>query len=527
MSITKVHTYLKDYNDRCRTIFNKHHSKLSKVVPLPGTSKPTQNSRHHFEAAIKEAEDTEEFTTFSKALGAGPLAPYLEKLNKKEERKKKKRQGKPRDINKFKHDTERHAAQAFFRNTGTYVNVWQGKDIDESELTARLNNYSHESELIRLFVFDGFVPYHKKKRVENVILPVGEFKKYDEKELEEILGLPQSSWHGTLNNEIIKKAAIWHILTVRERSEYGGIGGLWMGERLVYSFDWTEIEATRKERDVALIGPVFLCIGEDANLAVEIRIKTNVFESFPVYQKIRNDYLPWDPDGEDGEPKPRTNINYIGEDGRRLRKIFEIWQKINNLDKHGHLRYPTEAYVRSVMNLHTHWESLMETFVGFVTVIESLLTPGDRQELTYKTAVRGAALLTSDPGKRMGLFQILDEAYKLRSQIVHEGRTDKEDPIELRNMISHNLTEISRHIFLRYICLMALGLDEELPEWVLPEPKKLFSRNNGRPKAIARILNSVVVDPSLTDLLEKRMEEWGVYENFPRWIVSLQFEKGF
>ncbi len=85
-------------------------------------------------------------------------------------------------------------------------------------------------------------------------------------------------------------------------------------------------------------------------------------------------------------------------------------------------------------------------------------------------------------------------------------------------MISHNLTEISRHIFLRYICLLSLGLAGELPEWVLPEPKKLFSRNNGRPKAIGHILDSVVLDSSLTDFLEKRMEEWGVYENLSRWI---------
>jgi len=509
---------LKTYLDRCRTIFNKHHSRLSKVVPLPGTSEPTQDNRGLFQAAIKEAEDTKEFGGFAKALGTGPLAAYLEKLTKKEERRRQKGQGKPRHIDKLKHDTERHAAKAFFRNTGTYLNLWQGKDIDESELTAILNNYSHESELIRLFVFDGFVPYHEKRSVDNVSLPVGEFRKYEEKELEDILGLPQSSWHGTVNPEIIKKAAIWHILTVREKTEYRGIGGLWIGGRLAYSFDLAEIEATRKEKDVDLIGPIFLCIGEDANLAVEIRIRTNVFEHSPVYQKIRNDYLPWDPDGEDAEPKPRKNIKYIGEDGSRLKKIFEIWQRINGLDKAGHLRYPTEAYVRSVMNLHTYWESLMEPFVGFVTVIESLLTPGDRQELTYKTAVRGAALLTSDPGKRMGLFQVLDEAYKLRSQIVHEGRTDKEDPTELRNMISHNLTEISRHIFVRYICLLSLGLAGELPEWVLPEPKKLFSRNNGRPKAIGHILDSVVLDPSLTDLLEKRMEEWGVYENLPRWI---------
>lgn len=513
---------LKTYLDRCHVIFHNYHSRLPKVVPLTDISEPAQENRYLFQTAIKEAEETKEFGDFSKALGDGPLAAYLERLTKKEERSWKKRQKKPRNIDKLRHDTERYAAKAFFRSTGTYFSLWQGKNIDESELTAILNNYSYESELIRLFVFDGFVPYHEKRSVDNVTLPVGEFRRYTEKELEDMLRLPHSSWYGNVNPEMIKEAAIWHILTVREKAEYTGIGGIWMGGRLALSFDLAEMENTGKEKDVDLIGPMFLCIGEDANLAAEIRVRANVFESFPFYQKLRNDYLPWEPDGKEAKPRPRKNIIDIGESGSRLKKIFEIWQRINDLDKDGHLRYPTEAYVRSVMNLHIYWESLMEPFVGFVTVIESLLTPGDRQELTFKTAVRGAALLTPDPEKRMSLFQILDEAYKLRSQIVHEGHTDKEDPTELRNMLSRNLTEISRHIFLRYICLMSLGLDEDLPEWVLPEPKKLLSRNNGRPKVIAKILDSIVLDPSLTDLLEKRMQKWGVYEQLSRWIVSIR-----
>jgi hypothetical protein len=215
------------------------------------------------------------------------------------------------------------------------------------------------------------------------------------------------------------------------------------------------------------------------------------------------------------EPQPRMWVKQVGENGQKLRKIFEIWEKINDIDTRGHLRYPTEAYVRSVMNLHTSWESLMETFVGFVTVIESLLTPGTRQDLKYLTALRGAALLASGSEHRMALFRILDEHYKTRSQIVHEGHPDKEDPYDFENMISYNLTEISRQIFLRYICLLYLGLDGELPEWILPDPQKLSSKDN-RPKTIAKILDGLVLDPKLTDRLEERMEEWGIYEDYIR-----------
>jgi hypothetical protein len=82
-------------------------------------------------------------------------------------------------------------------------------------------------------------------------------------------------------------------------------------------------------------------------------------------------------------------------------------------------------------------------------------------------------------------------------------------------MISHNLTEISRQIFLRYICLLNMGLNGELPEWVLPEPGKLSSRSS-RPKTIANMLDGLVLDQRLTDQLEKRMEEWGLYEDWIR-----------
>ena len=293
--------------------------------------------------------------------------------------------------------------------------------------------------------------------------------------------------------------------------------GIWLNGALLSPIDWSDIgEPTKKEGDIGIIGPIFLCIGEDANLAVEIRVRTNIFEYNPVYQKIRNDYLPWDSYDDEGEPKPRTFIKYVGEDGNRLIKIFEIWQRINDLDSGGYLRYPTEAYVRSVMNLHNSWESQMETFVGFVTVIESLLTPGTRQELAYKMAIRGASLLASDPEHRVLLFQILSEFYKTRSQIVHEGSIDKEDPYyDLNNMISHNLTEITLQIFLRYICLLNMGLNGEFPEWILPDPERLLSKSS-RPKTIAQILDGLVLDYSLTDRLEKRMDEWGVYENLIR-----------
>ena len=68
---------LKSYLDKCRTIFNAHHSKLSKIIPFPGR-KLTKDARQLFETPTKDAEETGEFAAFVGALRAGPLASDLE-----------------------------------------------------------------------------------------------------------------------------------------------------------------------------------------------------------------------------------------------------------------------------------------------------------------------------------------------------------------------------------------------------------------------------------------------------------------
>ena len=271
---------LKTYLDKCKEIFTSHHSKIGKVVPFPGTTEPAKDNRQFFEAAIKDAEDSKKFAAFVRVLETGPLASDLERIAKERRMVKSEKKRKVKSLDKLRQDTARQAARAFFRNTGTYVKLWQGLDLQESDLFNILKNYgpNGSSELIRLFVFDGFVPFHERKQLNNIALPEGEFKKYTEEELENLVLLPQSSWHGTVNPEIIKKAAMWHILTVREQTEYRGMTGIWMGGVLLTPIDWSEIgEPIKKEGDIGIIGPVFLCIGEDANLAVEIRVRTNIF----------------------------------------------------------------------------------------------------------------------------------------------------------------------------------------------------------------------------------------------------------
>jgi len=522
---------LKAYVDRCRSVFREQHSKSSNVVRLMRAKQPLISVDPFFEKTLKEVEQTDEFEAFVKSLGTGPLAEDLQRLEAMQERKrreksktKRKKETKHFDIEKWSYNTARHAAKSFFRNTGAYLKLWKGHVLDESNLLDILANYEgNSSESIRLFVFDGFVPSHEKTSLNSISLHAGELKKYTEKELGDLLLLPQTHWHYGVSPEIAKKAAMWHILAVREKSEYRGMTGLWLNGVLITPIDWDIALPSRDAEDVELIGPLFLWFGEDANLAVEIRIRTNVFEYSPVHQRERSGYLPWDSYDDEGNEIPRRYVKESGENGIKLRKVFDIWAKINKLDKDGFLRYPTETYLRTVMNFNSQKESLMEVFVGFITVIESLLTPESPQELAYKTSLRGAAILTRDSGRRFRLSQELTELYKTRSKIVHEGHAGKNDSTYyLRNTISVRLTQISRQIFLRYICLLYLGVQGMLPGWVLPNRKSLTSRNS-RSKTIAGILDSVVLDSSLTGLLEEKMEEWDLYEDWIR-KTDLQFK---
>ena len=107
--------------------------------------------------------------------------------------------------------------------------------MDESDLTSILLTYGEgkDSEYIRLFVFDGFVLYDERKCLARIELPVGELRKYEEKELEDLLRLPHAAYHGSVNPEIPRKASRWHILAVHEKTQYRGLTGIWLNDVLI------------------------------------------------------------------------------------------------------------------------------------------------------------------------------------------------------------------------------------------------------------------------------------------------------
>lgn len=375
---------LSSYLEECRRIFKNSQTFCPTVIPMPGVVIKNQD-RVLLEKSIKEAEQTDIFETFVNKLESEVLNPDLERLIWEKKIKKE-------DIKKWRKKTVNHAAHRFFKNTGTYLNIWINSDINESRLLSKLQNKDRTSEYYQLFIFDGFLLYDNQdsmKWLTNIALPVGDLTVYKNKELEELFRLPQTNWHDFYDPGNIDDLSMNHILTVKKKEPYRGKGGIWLNDIMFSAIDGHGYIGNYIE----LIGPIFLCIGEDANLAEEIRIRSNVFETVPIHTSGKN-YLPWYSIDEEGNPHPRRYIQYVGNDAIILKNIYNSWIEVNNLDKNGFLRFPTETYVRSTQNLHKSDDNSMEIFVSLVTVIESILNPGSTSDLSYKTATRGAALLS-------------------------------------------------------------------------------------------------------------------------------------
>jgi hypothetical protein len=71
-----------------------------------------------------------------------------------------------------------------------------------------------------------------------------------------------------------------------------------------------------------------------------------------------------------------------------------------------------------------------DRLIDYANALEALLLKEEeQQELSYRFALRGAALLSTDPRARETTYAWLRRAYQLRSDIVHGG--EHEDPVSV------------------------------------------------------------------------------------------------
>ncbi len=507
---------LKDYLEICETVFASHRENISKILAFPGGEGSQNFSRDQLSEAVGKAEGTTEFEALVRALSSEFLKEDLARLEKRKQKAIKQRQERQRrtgkepvaqDYEAWRFKTARFATQRFLKNSGAYVSCWKGEKVDPIGLLDSLHAAKDRSSLLRLLVFDGFVLCDGRSRLRRVELPQGEFRVYTKQELQALMRLPPREWHDHIQHRMPEDLARWHILVVEEKEPYRGPVGIWMGGRLLTPSRWDWAGEVTPESDIELIGPAFLFLGDDANLAEEIRIRTNLFDGAPVDTVKRNGYLPWDSFDPDGNECPRSTVKQIGKDGVRLRSVYEAWLAVNGIGKKSYLRFPTEAYVRSVMGWHASKSRSMDIFVGFVTALEGVLNPDGGTEINYKTSLRGASLLAAEPDARLKNFQIINKLYKIRSKIVHEGHAGDENP---HRIIDSALIDIVRHVLLRYIFALFFMLRGELS--TDPSLDVTSSAIAQKTSIVSQILDFIVINPVFTARLDEKLAQLGLKE---------------
>jgi hypothetical protein len=106
-----------------------------------------------------------------------------------------------------------------------------------------------------------------------------------------------------------------------------------------------------------------------------------------------------------------------------------------------------------------------DKLIDYMIALEALLL-GDQQELKYKLAMRGAALLGNSPDERKRIYDELGEAYNQRSKTVHGDIPKKQITIGTNQLFFDELVgrveEHTRSAIKRFLSLSANQKEEEI-----------------------------------------------------------------
>lgn len=125
-----------------------------------------------------------------------------------------------------------------------------------------------------------------------------------------------------------------------------------------------------------------------------------------------------------------------------------------------------EGYVRWFNKSFVEWE-LDDKLTDLIFALEQIYLKGEseRSYLSYKLAIRCAALLTEDAQERMNIYKNIKEGYNKRSKIVHSGER-LENSQETMNLII-SLEEYLRKSIRRYLENKKFFCSEKLDSLVL------------------------------------------------------------
>ncbi len=106
---------------------------------------------------------------------------------------------------------------------------------------------------------------------------------------------------------------------------------------------------------------------------------------------------------------------------QHLQNSWSRMREIMDSDSH-YLRLPAQRLFDAG---EREMNQLTDAILDYAIGLECLLTPGIRDELSYRFALRGATILGWENGNKQSYFEKLKGFYRIRSSIVHGNQVDK------------------------------------------------------------------------------------------------------
>lgn len=143
--------------------------------------------------------------------------------------------------------------------------------------------------------------------------------------------------------------------------------------------------------------------------------------------------------------KPKRTIS---ESLEALKNTIPLFKKVESVLDNSEKKVDPLEVALLVYQKTVFQKEILNSFINLVTIIEALLT--DKDDISYKFAMRTTLLIESDTSKRKELYEFLREVYRYRSILVHGGDTSMyayKDYLRLKE----KLEPITKQVLLQYI----------------------------------------------------------------------------
>lgn len=103
-------------------------------------------------------------------------------------------------------------------------------------------------------------------------------------------------------------------------------------------------------------------------------------------------------------------------------QLIDLWHRLRTSPNTSRATLALRQWNRGIMR-HSRSDKLIDYWVA----LESLFSPSDRQEFSFRVPLRVASLIGETPDEREDIFKNLRTSYTLRSRIVHGASPEQED----------------------------------------------------------------------------------------------------